>query len=76
MVHLEKTNLLFRTSAFNLFIVDYEILLTCNSLLIYKCEEKPYIKMTNKNIKYLLKLQLKPCYSMDLVATANGQDIV
>ncbi len=50
----------------------------CNSLLIYKREEKPNIKMKNKNVKYILQLQLKSCSSLDLVATKskNGQSIV
>jgi hypothetical protein len=34
--------------------------------------------MINKNIKYLLPLQLKQCFSLDLVATRlkKGQDII
>jgi hypothetical protein len=36
------------------------------------------MRMTNKTIKYLLQLQLRPCYFVDLVATRlkNGQNIV
>jgi hypothetical protein len=64
MVHLAKTYLLFYTSTFrcffffNWFITYYEILPTCNSFLTCKCEEKPNIRMTNKNIKYLVQFQL------------------
>jgi len=34
--------------------------------------------MTNKNVKYLLYLQLRPCYSLDLVVTklTNNQNIL
>jgi hypothetical protein len=84
MVHLAKIDPFFHTSTFkcflffNQFIVDYEIFPIYNYLLIYKHEEKPNIRMTNKNVKYLLQLQLKPCSSLDLVATKlkNSQDIV
>jgi len=55
----------------NWLIADYKIFPTCNSLLICKCEGKQNLKMTNKNIKYLLQLQLKPCYSIGLVATRS-----
>jgi hypothetical protein len=83
-IHLAKTNPFFCTSTFRFFfffnslIVDCKILPICNSLLIYKCEEKPNIIMINKNIKYLFPLQLRPCSSLDLVATRlkNGQDII
>jgi hypothetical protein len=79
----KKKNPFFFTSTFrcfffvNWFIIDYEILPPCNSLLICKCEEKPNIRITNKNIKYLMQLQLWPCYFIDLVVTKlrNGQNI-
>jgi hypothetical protein len=59
-------------------IANCKIFPTWNSLLIYKCEEKSNVIMINKNIKYLLQLQLNPCYYVDLVATKskNGQNIV
>ncbi len=41
---------------FNLLIADFEILPIGNSLLMCKCEEKPNIIMTDKNIKYMLQL--------------------
>ncbi len=74
-IHSTKTYPLFHTSMFkcfffsNWFIADFKIFPTCNFLLNYKHEEKPNIKMTNKNNKYLLLFQLKPCYFIDLVAT-------
>jgi len=61
----------------NQLIVSYEIFFSYNSLLIYKHEEKPNIKMINKNIKYLLQFQLRLCYYVDLMATKSksSQDI-
>jgi hypothetical protein len=84
MIHLAKTNPFFRTSTFkcffffNQFITDCEIFPIFNSLLICKCVERPTIGMTNKNAQYLLQLQLRPCYYLNLMATRSisGQNIV
>jgi hypothetical protein len=63
---------------FNRLILDCEILPICNSLLIYKREKKPNIIMINKNIKYLLPLQLRPCSFLNLMTTRlkNDQNII
>jgi hypothetical protein len=60
-------------------IIDCKILLICNSLLIYKrVEETNYQDDKQFNVKYLLLLQSRPCYSLNLVATrsTNSHNII